>query len=430
MKSLLKPFIAALLQWEAKRVLQKYKPHVVAVTGSVGKTSAKDAIYTVLANALYVRKSEKSFNSEIGIPLTILGRPNAWLNPFGWLVNLFEGLSLILLRNHYPKWLVLEVGADRPGDIQKVAAWLQPTIVVVTRLPDVPVHVEFFDSPEAVIDEKSYLPRALRSGGVLVLNADDEKVLRFRELATDSTVLTYGFNARAELCASNEHIVYEDGVPVGISCKVDYGGNSVPITIRGALGKQGVYAALAALAVGVSQEQNLVSMAEALRGHVVPPGRMRILEGTHNSVLIDDTYNSSPVAAEDALAVLKNLEVQGKRIAVLGDMMELGTFSADAHRALGTQVADSADVLITVGLRSRYIAEGAHKAGMKKRHFFSFEEPLQATLKLKKLVEEGDTVLLKASQSIRLEKTVKELLAKPEEARSLLARQDEAWQRR
>jgi UDP-N-acetylmuramoyl-tripeptide--D-alanyl-D-alanine ligase len=430
MKALLKPFIAVALQWEAKRVLRKYKPHVVAVTGSVGKTSTKDAIYTILASAVYVRKSEKSFNSEIGIPLTIIGQPNAWLNPLGWIRNLLEGLSLILLRNHYPKWLVLEVGADRPGDIQKVAGWLYPDIVVVTRLPDVPVHVEFFDSPEAVIDEKSYLPRALRPGGVLILNADDDRASRFRELGEEVTVLTYGFKAGADIHAAHEHIVYENGVPVGMSSKVDYRGSSVPITVRGALGRQSLYAILAALAVGASQGQNLVDMGAALKKHVTPPGRMCVLPGIRSSVLIDDTYNSSPVAAEEALVAFKSTETKGKRIAVLGDMMELGTFSAEAHRALGAQVAEGADVLITVGLRSRYIAEGAHKAGMKKRAMYSCEEPSQATEKLKKIIEEGDTVLLKASQSVRLEKTVRELLAKPEDAGSLLARQDDAWQRR
>src|SRR3989338_6438454 len=142
--------VVLLLTAQARAVLRKYHPHIIAVTGSVGKTSTKDAIYTVLSSKFFVRKSEKSFNSDVGVPLTILGCKNAWNNPFLWAKNLLEGFALLILKNHYPKWLVLEVGADRPGDIRKLARWLKPDVVVITALPDVPVHVEFFDSPEDV----------------------------------------------------------------------------------------------------------------------------------------------------------------------------------------------------------------------------------------------------------------------------------------
>ena len=176
MKSIFKKIVVAILEWEAVLVLKKYKPMIVAVTGSVGKTSTKDAIFTVMSSHFFVRKSEKSFNSEIGVPLTILGCNNAWSNPILWVKNIIEGLMLIVLGNHYPKWLVLEVGADRPGDIERIAKWLKPDVVVMTTLPDVPVHVEYFDSPEDVIKEKEYLISALKPKGVLVLNYDDEKV--------------------------------------------------------------------------------------------------------------------------------------------------------------------------------------------------------------------------------------------------------------
>lgn len=429
-RSLFKPLVAAVLEWEAKLVLKKYRPKIVGVTGSVGKTSSKDAIFTALSESFFVRKSEKSFNSEIGIPLTILGQPNAWASVFGWLKNFLEGLALIVLRSHYPKWLVLEVGADRPGDIQKVAGWLSPNIVVVTRLPDVPVHVEFFDSPEAVIDEKSYLPRSLKEGGTLVLNADDEKVLKFRSIQPEATTILYGFDAGAALKASSEQIVYEKGRAVGMSFRVDYEGSSVPITLKGVLGRQHIYAVLAGLAVGVSQGLNLVSMGQAFSKHALPPGRMRVIEGINDSTIIDDTYNSSPVATEEALSVLKNMKVSGKKIVILGDMMELGSYSVDAHRAVGVQVAESADTLITVGLRSRYIAEGAHKSGMKKKQMHSYDESFQAGKEFVRHVGEGDVILIKGSQSIRLERVVEQIMANPEKKKNLLVRQDKAWEKR
>jgi len=113
MKSLFKKLVVRILTWEAKQVLRKYSPKIVAITGSVGKTSTKDAIFSVMADSFFVRKSAKSFNSEIGIPLTILGFSNAWSDPFLWIWNFLKGLKMIFFRANYPDWLVLEVGADR-----------------------------------------------------------------------------------------------------------------------------------------------------------------------------------------------------------------------------------------------------------------------------------------------------------------------------
>src|SRR3989344_4968803 len=147
MKQFLKKIIIVLIQWEAILVLKKYKPQIIAVTGSVGKTSTKDAIFTVLSSKFFVRKSEKSFNSDVGVPLTILGCKNAWNNPFLWAKNLLEGFALLILKNHYPKWLVLEVGADRPGDIRKLARWLNPGGGGKTAPPRGPGPRQFFYSP-------------------------------------------------------------------------------------------------------------------------------------------------------------------------------------------------------------------------------------------------------------------------------------------
>jgi len=150
MKSVFKKIISKILQFESNLVIKKYKPKIIAVTGSVGKTSSKDAIFSVMATSFYVRKSEKSFNSDIGIPLTILGCENAWSNPLKWFLNIWKGVCLICLKNNYPEWLVIEVGADRPNDIKNISKWLKPDVVVVTRFAKVPVHVEFFGNRESL----------------------------------------------------------------------------------------------------------------------------------------------------------------------------------------------------------------------------------------------------------------------------------------
>lgn len=408
-------------------VLRKYRPHIVAITGNVGKTSAKDAIYSVLSNVYYVRKSEKSFNSELGVPLTILGCGSGWNNPALWLSNILEGLALIFLKNHYPKWLVLEIGADRPEDIKKTACWLAPDIVVVTRIGDVPVHVEFFQSADDVAKEKAYLAAAVSKGGTLILNGDDERVLAMKEKSR-ARVLTYGFGEDVSMGVSNHQIIYDaNGAPEGINFKINYGSTSMPIQIKGTIGYQHAYAVLSALLVGVSREINLVSAVEWLCGYETPPGRLKIVDGIRHTTILDDTYNASPTATEAALAALKEVKARGRKIAVLGDMLELGKHTVEEHRKVGEEAAAICDVLITVGMRAGTIAESAEKAGMEMEKIICSQDSRNASTILKDMLKEGDIVLVKGSQGMRMERIVREVMACPEDAEKLLVRQDAEW---
>ena len=433
MFSFLKKTLTFLLTLEARLVLKKYKPKIIAVTGSVGKTSTKDALFGVLSPFLFVRKSDKSFNSDIGLPLTILGLPNAWRNPLGWIVNLLRGLFIIITPSKYPKWLILEVGADRPGDIKSISTWLTPDIVVVTRFAKVPVHVEFFSTPEEVIEEKSYLVKALKDDGLLVLNADDEDVLSMSNLRRSPPSL-FSMADRADLKAINYRIVYEKGEsgpkPIGINFKVEYKGITVPITLAGVLGRSHVYPVIAALLVGAEIGLNLVKMAEALSSYHPTPGRMRILEGIKGTVIIDDSYNSSPVAMTEALETLKECQVNGRKIAVLGDMMELGKYSVDEHAKAGAATAPITTLLLTVGIRARGIAEAALDQGLNEKSVFQFEDSRTAGNMLEHTIEPGDLILIKGSQSVRMERVVEEIMALPEDKEKLLVRQDSEWQKR
>lgn len=430
-----------ILEGEAKLVLRKYKPRIVAVAGSVGKTSAKDAIFTVIRRPLVARKSMKSFNSEIGVPLTILDCPNARSNPLLWLNNLIRGLVLLLARVHYPKWLVLEIGASRPGDIRRVAGWLRPDAVVMTRFGDVPAHVEFFKSAKELFEEKSEIVKSLKKTGILILNADDERVLSLRD-KVKAKVITFGFSNEAMFRASNVQITYENDRPVGTTFKLEYGGNLFPVTMRGVLGIQPVYSALTAIALGAYLKINIVDSINALSVHDSPPGRMQVVEGLKGSVIIDDTYNSSPVAAEAAINVLSDIKIaggddaskkrghRGRKIAVLGDMLELGKFAIEEHKKLGTAVGVVADLLLAVGPRAKYIAEGAVDAGLCEKKILEFENAQAAGKYLESIVGEGDVVLIKGSQAMRMERAVEEVMAHPEKADRLLVRQEEEWKSR
>lgn len=422
-----------MLQWEAGKILKKYQPKIIAITGSVGKTSAKDAIFSVLADSFYVRKSEKSFNSQIGIPLTILGCQNGWNNPLRWLENLIRGLKLILLKSHYPDWLVLEVGADSPGGIKKIAEWLKPDILVITRFGKIPVHIEFFESVDDLIEEDGALISSLKRGGFLVLNADDEDVRAFINKSPNKAII-YGTEGGADIFASNYRVLYgidKNGkFPTGVQFKVSYGNDSAQIVLMGVLGSHHIYPALSAIAVGVSQDLDLAEMSKSLRSHTTPLGRMKIIKGIKNSIVIDDSYNSSPVALEEALKTLQTIEGARRKIAVLGDMLELGGYSVSAHKEAGAIASRSCHLLVVVGPRSRSIAEGALQSGMRETDVLQFDNSKEAGVYLENLILEKDVILVKGSQSMRMEKVVEEIMANPELKEQLLVRQEKEWQDR
>lgn len=427
MKQILKKIVVFILTLEAKLVLKKYKPKIIAVTGSVGKTFSKDAIYTVLSSYFFVRKSKKSFNSEIGVPLAILGLPNAWNSVFLWLKNIIDGLKIIVLKNHYPKWLILEVGADMPRDIKSISKWLKPDIVIMTYLPDVPAHIEFFNSIDDLIREKSYLVEALKDDGILIANNDDQKLSFIKKFTERKKVLTYGFNKGSDITASNENIIYENNKPTGITFRIDYIGNSIPIKLGGIIGKQHIYPVLSAFLVGISQNLDLLSIKEIIEKHESAQGRMRLIDGVNNSIIIDDSYNASPKAVTEALNSLKSINTNGRKIAVLGDMMELGSHSYDEHIKIGKLTAQTANMLIIVGVRAKYIAQSAIEEGMKKRDIFEFNNSKSAGYKLAEILQEGDIALVKGSQSVRMEKVVENVMAQPEKRFKLLVRQEKEW---
>ena len=435
MKNLFKKLIVFIITLQARAVLRKYKPMIVAVTGSVGKTSTKDAIYAVLSKSARVRKSEKSFNSEIGLPLTILGAPNAWSNPFRWLQNIIDGVFMLVFNAQYPEWLILEVGADRPGDITSLSKWLPVDIAVITLLPEMPVHVEFFDSADAVIEEKAAIIDAIVPGGVLALFADDPRTLglQHRLPAPDARIITFGFSSASDVRGEHVALLSEDGKeswPIGMTAEISYNGTSVPLRIAGAVGAHAFLPALAAAAVGAALHKPLGDIAGALESYDPPPGRMRLVRGIKNTLIIDDTYNASPAATAAALTTLGMITTKGRKIAVLADMMELGRHSTEEHRKIGEQVAKHADMLVTVGFRARDIAAAALDNGMPDNAILQFEDSGKAGAELQNLIKEGDYVLVKGSQSMRMERVVEEIMAEPDRAEELLVRQDAEWKKR
>lgn len=432
MKEFIKFIVAFILTLEARAVIAINKPKIIAITGSAGKTSTKEATFATISRHAYVRKSEKSFNNEFGIPLTILGLPTGWGNPFKWLMNILEGFWIILWPTKYPEWLILEVGTRTPGDIASLTKWLHPDIVIMTSFGEkTPVHIEFFSSREAVLEEKKQLARALKDNGTLILNYDDDAILSTRD-EVQRKIITYGYDDDADFVINNEKIEYEEGsgkpkTPSGINFRLDYDGNSLPISIPGVLGAGQAYSGAAAVATLHVCGFSILEASQALADYPTPPGRMKLIEGVKNTLIIDDTYNASPLSITHALNTLREIETKGRKIAVLGDMLELGTFAEEEHKKMGKLAAELCDVLVFVGARGNFYVEGALSIDFPDNNLQHFDESMKAGKFVEQLIKEGDVILIKGSQGVRMERAVKEIMQHPEIAQYKLCRQEKTW---
>lgn len=420
MKNLLKPIIVFILALLAKAVVHRYHPHIVMVTGSVGKTSTKDAVATALSSRFFVRKSEKSFNSEFGVPFTILGVENPWRNPFAWLKIIKSALALLILPNHYPNMLVLEVGSDKPGDLARILRIATPDTVVVTRLPDIPVHVEAYTSPEAVREEEFSPAYALPPSAPLIVSADDPYALDGATRIA-ARVITYGRAENATVRISKVDFYNEKEVIAGMQMDISVDGEETGVTVKGSIGMTQLLPVAAALATARAFNMPLHETLTALKRYIPPAGRGRLFAGKNESTIIDDSYNASPAAVEEALATLKTFPHAKRRVAVLGDMLELGRYSVMEHERIAALAGESADVIVTVGIRARAFTVVSGEAEV-----LTFDNAQSAAKSLTDYVQPGDVVLVKGSQSIRTERIVKALLANPDDA-SRLVRQEKKW---
>ncbi len=425
----MRTIISRILRLLARGIVARYRPRIIGVTGSVGKTTTKEVIAAVLRSRFRVGANPKNLNNEIGLPLAVLGaQDSGYRNPIAWGAIIISALIQLTVRNrHYPEILVLEYGVDHQGDMDYLLSVAKPEVAVVTAVA--PAHLEFLSTIEAVAREKGKLVAALPLSGTAVLNADDKLVLAMAP-RTKARVVSYGLN-QADVRADNIGVSMGDkGMVQGMSFKLVSGGSSVPVLLCGVVGQPPVAAALAAAAVGINFGMTALEIGEALRTVVFPAGRLRLLLGIKETTLLDDTYNSSPRAAGEALAALASLPKadSARRWAILGDMLELGEQSESLHRQIGEQVVVAGcSYLVTVGERSRDMARGAISRGFAPDHTFHFARAEEAGRFVQDKLQPGDVVLVKGSQGVRCEKVTRELMAEPNQATELLVRQYKPW---
>ncbi len=424
----MKTLIQKLIAQKARQLIAKHKPIIIGVTGSVGKTSTRDAIATFLSTKFDVAANFKNYNNEFGLPLTILGKKSPGRSVFGWLA------VLLSTSKKFPQVFVLEYGIDHPGDMDALCEIAEPFIAVMTRIS--PVHVEFFRSIEQLAEEKAKLLEHVPENGLVVLNADDPRVMGLVQHAR-APHRTYGFSGSAHVRAvdyglwTREDFSFEPGE---LFSKLSFGiatdEERLDIEIKNVLGRSTASAVLAGVVVarhlGVTDEQ----IRSAIPQLKFEPGRMNAIPGIKGSLILDGSYNAAPASMHSALEVLSEFHPAdgARRIAALGHMAELGSQSEQEHRLVGMKVAEiGVDVLITVGEMARDIRRGAIEAGLSEDHTQHFVDPVEAGRWLDGELRKGDIVLVKGSQSARMEKVVKDVMAEPMRAPELLVRQEEFW---
>jgi len=425
----MKKYLQNLLAKKAKRLIEKHRPILVALTGSVGKTSTRKTIATVLSAKYRVYTPKENYNNELGVPLAILQAQAPGTSVFAWLRLWLTSPKQI------PQVYVLEYGIDHPNDMDYLCAIAKPNISVMTAIS--PVHVEFFRSIEQLVEEKAKLLANTDPSGCVVLNADDDRVMGAAGHA-NASIVTYGFKQNAQIRALDVDVQtrvdddFEPGelfskIVTHIQTKPD---ESVEVVLKNQLGKSAVSSLLAAVAVakylGLTWEEILSTTQNFMR----EPGRMNPIPGIKGSLLIDSTYNAAPASMVEALHVLKSfvVENEARRMAVLGHMAELGDQTESEHRMVGMRVAElGIDELIVVGDVAKTIQQAAIEAGMDASHTESFATPEEAGRWLDAHVHTGDVVLVKGSQSARMEKVVKDVMAEPLRASELLVRQYGKW---
>ncbi|HUG14841.1 MAG TPA: UDP-N-acetylmuramoyl-tripeptide--D-alanyl-D-alanine ligase [Thermomicrobiales bacterium] len=373
------PDTLAALQTLAAYWRALYDLTVIGITGSIGKSSTKEVVAAVAASRFNVTRSVKSYNNEIGLPLSVLE-----ITPDTEVVVLEMG------------------GAYAFGEISDLAKVARPTIGVVTNVSH--SHLGRMGSLEAIAETKAELVDALPEDGVAILNVDDQRVRRMFDRASCRVVL-YGLDAAADVRA----VDLESHGLDGISFTLVRGDDRVSVRVP-LLGRHSVHTALVGFTVGFELG---LAVPEILRGFEQPHIQLRLLltPGINGCTLLDDSYNANPTSSFAALALLRELTAT-RRIAVFGDMLELGEFEEEAHRMVGGRAAEVVDALYTVGDRARVIADEARRID-DTLPISSFDDKQALADALQRELRAGDLVLIKGSRGVQLE-TVVAALRSPE----------------
>jgi UDP-N-acetylmuramoyl-tripeptide--D-alanyl-D-alanine ligase len=404
-KSAKTKILELLLKWMAHSVLWRHKPKVIGITGSVGKTTTKDVIVHILKQEKSIYFTKKNYNNEIGVPLTILGvdkNIDSFFTMFGVCGKWFGAM----ISAKYPEIIVVEMGVDRPGDMDYLMSIVNVDISVLTAVSY--AHSEFFDDIEQIAQEKQKIVLYTKKDGRAIVNYDD---VHARSVAkkTNTTIVFYGTKEGVDFRATDIDICFHQCHATGLSFKLNYKGKIIPVRLNNVIAKHFIYATLAGLAVADIVGINIVEAIASLANFQSSPGRMRLLEGINATTIIDDTYNASPRSMTAALNTLK-VAPGSRKIAILGDMKELGHISTQEHIEIAKQLKKmNIDIIFLIGKEMK-VAYDELKNNSKKIKVKYYEKGIDVKDDVVNIVSPGDVILLKGSRSMKLEQIVATLV--------------------
>jgi len=356
----------------ARDYRRRFNIAVVGVTGSNGKTTTKDMISAVLSAKFNVLRNEGNLNNTIGLPLTLFG----------------------LSKTH--EIAIVEMGINLPGEMARLVEIAEPNVAVVTNIS--PTHLEFLGSVEGVAKEKGLLAK---SANALIANMDDPLVMKMAE--GKDKVISYGIDNQADVTASNIELD-QDGRP---EFTAFFKGKQIRIKLP-IVGKHNVYNGLRAISAGMLFDIDLDSIKKALEAY--QPMSMRMQRMVINGItIINDTYNSNPMSMIAGVDLLKSLKCDGKKVLVVGDMLELGEYSDKFHSEVGDYIgkSGSAEMLITMGEKAVKIAGSAIDSGMKREQVLICQNNSEVAENLSIILKQGDIALIKGSRGMKMEQVVK-----------------------
>jgi UDP-N-acetylmuramoyl-tripeptide--D-alanyl-D-alanine ligase len=394
------------LRWMARSVLWRQKPHVIGITGSIGKTTTKDMIVHVLRRHKKVWYTHKNYNNEIGVCLTICGVEHGMDSALN-VLQVFLRWIYALCTVHYPDIIVVEMGVDRMHDMDKLLHIVSPDIAVLTAIA--PAHSEFFPSIEHIAEEKQKIVTKMKEGGVAIINADDRNVANVCA-TTKNRCLSYGTVQDANFVATDIDVCFQQCYTTGLSFKLNYEGKVIPVRLHNLCAEHMIYATLATLAVAHELHLNIIEVINDLEDFVPSPGRMRLLKARRGALVIDDTYNASPKAMKAAIETLGKIPAK-RKIAVVGDMRELGDISVAEHKKVAIYMEENKiDEVFFVGEKMRDVYEQLQQKCIQKKYFGDAKEAVQTIVDH---IEQGDVILVKGSRGMHMEKIVRAIVDDP-----------------
>ncbi len=353
---------------------EMFKVVCVGVTGSVGKTSTRDIIYSVISKQYKTLKNEGNLNNNIGIPKTLFNLDKSY------------------------KVAVIEMGMNHKGEIKYLTDMVNPYIAVISNIGL--SHIENFENQEEIFKAKMEITSNFNKNNILIVNGDDPYLKKVKPKNPEYRVYTYGFSKSNDIYCTN-YVIGKDYID--FTCIINYNEEYFRIPT---IAKHNIYNAMAAILVAINLNIGLPKIKEGLRNFTLTKGRQTIIEKKYLTI-IDDSYNASLDSVKSAVDVLNNFKT--RRVAILGDILETGSYNEEIHKNIGAYLPKKIDFLIAVGPSSKYIIDEAIKQGFNKDNIVHFDTYENLLTNITKLLQKNDTVLVKASHGIKLYEVVEYL---------------------